>query len=66
MRRRRASVHYRPNKDELTSVLSHHLIPGRSFASSWASEEVSIETKGGQTLMINGNSSPFKIATLRW
>lgn len=35
-----------------------HLIQGRSFASSWA-KVVSIETKGGQTLMI-------ELARVRW
>jgi uncharacterized surface protein with fasciclin (FAS1) repeats len=49
------------NKDELVGVLSYHLIPGRNFASTWANEEITVETKGGQKLMIDGKGSPFMV-----
>ena len=49
------------NKDELVAVLSYHLIPGWTFASTWANEEVAVETKSGKELMIDGNVSPFMV-----
>lgn len=49
------------NKDELVSVLSYHIIPGRNFASTWANEEAAVKTKSGQELMIDGSGSPFMV-----
>ena len=49
------------NKDELVAVLSHHLIPGKNFASTWANERVAVKTKGGEEVMIDGSGSPFMV-----
>lgn len=49
------------NKEELTALLKNHMIPGSILASTWANEKVSVKTKAGNELMVDGTGSPFMV-----
>lgn len=58
-------------KTTLAAVLSYHLLPGETFASTWSDEKLALETKGWQTLVINGSDTLLavgdgKLATKNW
>lgn len=53
------------NKDELASLLKHHMIPGSIFASTWANEKVTLKTKGRDEIVIDATSSPFVVGDAR-
>jgi len=35
------------NKDELVSLLTNHIVPGKNFVSQWSGEKASVQTKSG-------------------
>lgn len=49
------------NRDELTALLKNHIIPGTVFASTWANEKLSVPTKGGAEILVDGTGNPFRI-----
>ena len=49
------------NKDELVALLKNHIIPGSTWASTWANEKVAVKTQGGSEITIDATGSPFKV-----
>lgn len=58
-------------KTTLAAVLSYHLLPGETFASTWSDEKLALETKGWQALTIKGSDTLLAVgdaerATKNW
>lgn len=50
------------NKEELATLLKNHIIPGKSWVSTWFNEKVAVETKSGNDIEVDGLSgNPFMV-----
>jgi uncharacterized surface protein with fasciclin (FAS1) repeats len=49
------------NKEELTTILKGHILPGKVYASEWANERVAVKTETGNEVNVDGTGNSFTV-----